>query len=108
MSDSERLPQFDAEQALVNRLSPGYKGLDENGDETTAHGPSMRAYYEGWNNALDECAKRVRAYYREQVQNGIILSPEASAKFIELLQNPPAPNEALKELFRKHGGQVTQ
>lgn len=34
------------------------------------------------------------------------LSPEASKRLFELLENPPEPNEALKALFRKHSATV--
>ncbi len=56
-NDQESVPK-DAEQDLVSKLSPGYRGLDENGDSKTL-------YDEGWNDALDEHAKRVRSYFRE-------------------------------------------
>jgi len=37
-----------------------------------------------------------------QEENIIYLSEEAYDKFVELLNNPPKPNEALKKAFEKY------
>ncbi len=46
------------EQEFVALLSPGYRGLDSDGQ-------SESDFDEGWNEATDECAKRVRKYFSE-------------------------------------------
>ena len=46
------------EQEFVDILSPRYKGLDSDGESETD-------YDEGWNDAADECAQRIRKYFPE-------------------------------------------
>ena len=36
----------------------------------------------------------------------MVLSPRDSVDFVQALLNPPPPNEALREAFRRHRGQV--
>lgn len=37
------------------------------------------------------------------IKRNIILNDEQWDWFVELLENPPEPTEALRELFRRHG-----
>jgi uncharacterized protein (DUF1778 family) len=48
-----------------------------------------------------ECTMERATQVLEQAQS-IHLSAFASRRFIDLLENPPAPNENLKRLFKTH------
>lgn len=49
-----------------------------------------------------ECAMERAARLLEQAQS-IQLNASESRRFIDLLENPPKPNENLKRLFQVHG-----
>ena len=49
-----------------------------------------------------ECAMERAAKVLEQAQS-ICLNVSESRRFIDLLENPPEPNENLKRLFKLHG-----
>ena len=51
-----------------------------------------------------ECAMERAANVLEQAQS-IKLNVSESRRFIDLLENPPEPNENLKRLFRMHENQ---
>lgn len=52
-----------------------------------------------------ECAMERAAKVLERAQS-IHLNTSESCRFINLLDNPPQPNEKLKQLFKKHGNQM--
>lgn len=37
------------------------------------------------------------------MDEGITLTPEAAAKFVEMIEHPPEPTEKLREAFERHG-----
>lgn len=53
-----------------------------------------------WANAAEIC-REAEMEIIDLRESGMVLSPEASKRFIELLENPPAPSADVIERFRR-------